>query len=56
MWEYKYVSIKDDLYGSVDLLNDAGRDGWRFTGHTEDTGYAKMFLMERRTDGAQPRG
>lgn len=56
MWEYMNVSVKDDQWDkSLILLNEAGAQGWEFTGLVEDTGYARLFLMKRRIDGPQPR-
>jgi hypothetical protein len=47
-WEYKYAKVKDEeLEKTVPILNALGKDGWEFTGHTEDTGYATIYLMKR---------
>ena len=51
MWEYCMVIVPDHEYErEIELLNNAGKDGWEFTGYTSDTGWAKEFLMKRKVN------
>jgi hypothetical protein len=50
MWEYDYVYVTDceDLDNvTLRMLNDAGKQGWEFTGNERDTGYGTLYLMKR---------
>lgn len=47
-WEYSKIYIKDEDYGEeLDGLNEAGAEGWEFTGHVADTGFGMVYFMKR---------
>ena len=49
MWEYNFVKIPDEEYPNhIEHLNNAGKEGWEFTGHVNDTGYGVEYLMKRK--------
>lgn len=50
-WEYDYIVVKDeDKVKTLVLLDEAGEKGWEFTGHSEDNGYAIVYLMKRNQE------
>lgn len=60
-YEYDYVTISDreafiNVEGkNLEKLNEAGAEGWRFTGHAEDTGTGMRYLMEREIPRPLPK-
>ncbi len=47
-WEYIEVEVPDKYYRDcITFLNEFGENGWEFTGHTADTGFATLYLMKR---------
>lgn len=47
-WEYKLVYVHDsDVNAKVKILNEAGEEGWEYTGEKTDTGFGHDYLMKR---------
>ena len=47
-WEYGEVVVdKSRLYETIELMDSAGKDGWEFTGHVDETMHVKMYMMKR---------
>lgn len=47
-WEYTTVTAGEaGITQQLDLLNEAGEDGWELSGYSENLGFGTVFLMKR---------
>lgn len=50
-YQYRYAFMGDNVDHEKYLTEEWGQFGWRFTGHTRDTGTGTEYLMMREDDG-----